>query len=526
MDKQDNQNPLFRAQRTMINTMPVFLPTYKGMCAENKIKDISLVKRCRKACSWVVLGGVSTQALRLVRILVLTPFFPPDQMGIWFLMVAIYGFLQEISDTGIRQALIQNRRGTETAYLHNAWLINLARNLILIVILFFGAPLIAAAFARNFNPVQLQEILQVSCLILLFDGLSSVSMVLLRKQLIFKPVALAQVLANLVGLAAGLLLSWLTQSIKGLVWGEVICAALLCAFSYAIHPYRPRLKWNGPAARELFGYGAIAYLVTLVDAVGTRLDLLLLGMIALGGNDVGLYGLSMSLIIGPSFILSQLSISVGFPALSLVQKDMARVKRGAAEMIKATQLIALPMFGVIFLLAPDLVGILPEKYAGVGVAWRWLSLTGFSLVFLRQLTAPLYAINRVYWCVIRGILHIVLMLLLFAPMYERWGLVGACWATGMTMAITTLFIGWVLLRELQWPLGQCWQDLSPLWRPITGGLLAMALMTAAMLAAGLNWSSGWPVRIAVTLFGTAVYAICCFRYYYMPLRKAHRLALS
>jgi Na+-driven multidrug efflux pump len=111
-------------------------------------------------------------------------------------------------------------------------------------------------------------------------------------------------------------------------------------------------------------------------------------------------------------------------------------------------------------------------------------------------------------------------------MYERWGLVGACWATGMTMAITTLFIGWVLLRELQWPLGQCWQDLSPLWRPITGGLLAMALMTAAMLAAGLNWSSGWPVRIAVTLFGTAVYAICCFRYYYMPLRKAHRLALS
>jgi len=184
-------------------------------------------------------------------------------MGLWILLITVIGLFNEFTDTGVKHALIQNPRGNQDEYLSCAWLIIIVRSLLLMVFLFFLAPLIARNYQSNFNPAELKSILRLSCLLFLFDGLSSVSLVVMRKNLTFKPIAVIQIVANLIGLSAAIYFSWRWHRAEGILVGEILCSFVICVLSYTIHPFRPRWCWSKKIAWELFAYGGMTYLVAI-----------------------------------------------------------------------------------------------------------------------------------------------------------------------------------------------------------------------------------------------------------------------
>jgi len=467
----------------------------------------NLKERCKSASLWVVSGAVANQAMRMLRILIVTWLLAPEQMALWFLFMVIFALLQELSDTGVRHALIQNPRGLEAKFLHNAWLLNLIRNLLLMVVLYVAAPFIATFFSGN--TVELVQILRLGCLILLFDGFSSVSLTVLRKQLAFKNITLATIIANIIGLITAVVFTWKMNSVKGIVIGEIFYAASLCGLSYWVHPYRPRITWNTDTVRELLGYGLMIYIVSLVDAFGMRLDILILGHLdQSGGVMVGVYGLGMVAIMAPSMVISHLTITVGFPALSLIQKDRAKLKMAVTEITKITLLIAIPIYVSLFIMAPDIVRLLPEKYHQTGNVLRWLSIFGFSVVFLRLFSPVLYAVKRVHWCLLRGFMQIILIAALLGPMYNKWQLTGLCWAINISMLIPALFIWLVVLRQLRWSPIQWFRDVSLVWRPLAPAVLSGVVVYGAARFAGNPWSDYIWVRIAAVSTALAAYAAC------------------
>ncbi|MCP4709088.1 MAG: oligosaccharide flippase family protein, partial [Planctomycetes bacterium] len=258
--------------------------------------------------------------------------------GVMILVWYVLGLLQELSDVGVKHAIIQNPKGLDYDYLNSGWIMNLFRCGGLILILYLAAPLVAEGIYQN---EQLTRLLRLSCLILVFDGLGSMSIVALRKELRQGLISLVTVTGQLVGTVAAIYFAIRMRSAEGVVIGEICGAGTLCVMSYLVHPYRPGLKWNGRAARQLIGYGMIAYIVSLIDAFGTRLDVFILGGIA-GLSDVGIYGPAMQIILAPCAIFSLLTISVGFPALSMLQSDIGSVRRGTAEIVKATQMLSIP----------------------------------------------------------------------------------------------------------------------------------------------------------------------------------------
>ncbi|MCH9021703.1 MAG: oligosaccharide flippase family protein, partial [Planctomycetes bacterium] len=471
--------------------------------------QLNLRERCKSASLWVVSGAVANQAMRMVRILIVTWILAPEQMALWFMFMVIFALLQELSDTGVRHALIQNPRGLETQFLHSAWLLNLIRNLLLILVLYIAAPFIATFYSGNFKTVGLVEILRLGCLILLFDGLASVSLTLLRKQLAFKNITLITIIANTIGLITAVFFTWKINSVKGIVIGEICYAATLCGLSYWVHPYRPRIAWHTGAARELLGYGLMIYLVSLVDAIGMRLDILILDHLDQSeGAMVGLYGLGMIAMMGPTLVISNLNITIGFPALSMIQNDPAKLKRAVTELSKITLLIAIPIYLSLFVMAPDIVRILPQKYHPTGDVLRWLSLFGFFVVFLRLFTPVLYAVKRVHWCLYRGLLQIILIAVLLGPMYNKWQLTGLCWAINISMMISSLFIWLVVLRHLRWSPIQWFRDVSLVWRPLTPALLTGALIYGVARFAGYAWSDHTWLRITACSAALAAYLAC------------------
>ena len=73
----------------------------------------TLLARCIRACCWAGLGSIGAQTIRMVRMLTLTYILAPEDIGIVILVWYILGLLLELSDVGIKHAIIQNPRGLE-----------------------------------------------------------------------------------------------------------------------------------------------------------------------------------------------------------------------------------------------------------------------------------------------------------------------------------------------------------------------------------------------------------------------------
>jgi O-antigen/teichoic acid export membrane protein len=466
------------------------------------------------------MGSMTSQLIRMSRLWILTFLLAPEQFGILTIVWCVFGLMQELSDTGIRHALIQNPRANQKHYLDNAWILNLLRNILLFGLLYITAPYISN---HIYNKPEMQHLLRIAGIIFLFDAFTSVSLVLLRKQLDFKRVAIVNVAGNIMALIATILCTVFLKGIQGVIYGEIVGSATICFLSYYVHSYRPQIKWSRMAGSELLGYGLITYLVTLIDAVGMRMDVFILGKIATN-YEIGIYGLAMAIVMAPCALFSLLTISVGFPALSMVQHDIPMVRRGTAEIIKATQMISLPLFIILFLLAQDIVIILPNKYAGVSETLRWLSIYGFFIVYLRQVTPALYAISKVYWLIIRGMIHVILMAILLPIFYQKYGLFGVCWACNITSIITDIFVVWITMHELQWSLQQYYKDISIVIRSMLFGIISFTILYYAMELLNYPWSDHLWVRIMVTILGLVGYGCGYYHYYSGRIRLPSLLA--
>jgi len=487
-----------------------------------RLASDSFWARCVKACSWVTAGSISTQIIRGGRWIIITYLLAPEEIGLIILVWSVLGLLQELSDTGIKHAIIQNPRGLEDKYANSAWLMNLARGGILMVIMYFIVPILTQNIFGTTNSLygkpQLTTLLKLSCLIIAFDSLTSISMVLMRKNLKFGPVTKVVVIGHITGTIATIILTWVIREARGVILGEAVTSLTICILSYKLSPYRPQWRWSGTAAKALISYGLIAYLVTLVDAVGTRMDILILGGIA-QETDVALYGLGMVAISAPCQVFSMLTVAVGFPAFSLIQHDRDALKKGIRETVQVIQMFSLPLFAVIALLAPDIVKILPEKYAGTGAVLRWLSIYGLGSVFLRQMTPVLYAVNRVIWCVVRAGMQVIIIAILIVPLYRHMGLSGACWARNSALIVTDIFIWMVVLRELNWPWRQWFKDISMLGRALIAGGAATAITCGLLWLTGYEWSSYYWVRWLSCLGGVAGFIAVGVRHYIRNEKK-------
>jgi len=468
-----------------------------------RLRDNSLWSRCVRACSWAVLGGASVQAIGMLRFFILAYLLVPEDFGILVLVRCVIGLVQEFSDTGIRHALIQNPRGLQQEYLDGAWVLNLLRNAFLVAGLYLGAPLIAVGiYARP----ELVGLLRVSCLVLVFNGLTSVSLTVLRKQLQLRPVALVRAGGQAAGTVATVLLAWRWPRAESVVWGEVCTAGILCLLSYAVHPYRPRLSWQWSVGRELIGYGVLVWLNTMVDALGCRLDVLLLGL-AGGDYEVGVYGLGLAAVLVPVGVFSMVTASVGFPALSMLQHDVSALRRGVSQIVRTGQTFVLPVFGVLGLLGPDIVRVLPAKYAEVGETIRWLSIAGVCLVFTRLLAPALYAIKRVYWVVVRGLLHVLVLSCILLPLYGGWGVVGICWGVNLALLTGSVFLWLMVLHELRWSRREWFRQTRGLWQAMATGGIGFCLAYLGAEWVGWGWSEHLWIRLAVVAVALAGYVI-------------------
>ncbi|MFH1634925.1 MAG: lipopolysaccharide biosynthesis protein, partial [Chloroflexota bacterium] len=322
--------------------------------------DSSLSRKVSKGALWVTAASISARALNLVSAIILARLLAPEDFGLMAIAMAIIAFSQGTTQTGFESALIQKQEKPED-FLDTAWTFELARYLILFLIIFLAAPL----FASFFKEPRAVAILRVISLSLVFQGLRNIGVVYFRKNLDFHKQFVLEIVPVMANICVVIPLAFSLRNVWALVWASLTTSFATCCISYVMHQYRPRLDFNIKRAKNLFNFGkwilGASIIVMIRDQGMTMFVGKFLGIPILGFfNRAGVFS---------TMIFQQISEivwKVGYPAYSQLQQHPERFKQAYLKTLRLLTFIGIPMAGGLFVLSYDFVHLfLTDKWLPV-----------------------------------------------------------------------------------------------------------------------------------------------------------------
>jgi O-antigen/teichoic acid export membrane protein len=97
-----------------------------------------LKQRALRAGRWTLVGFAATQSVRLVSTLVMTRLLVPSMFGVMAIAVMVNVIASLLTDLGIRQNIVQSRRGTDPMFLNTAWTVQIVRGFVIWALVLFG----------------------------------------------------------------------------------------------------------------------------------------------------------------------------------------------------------------------------------------------------------------------------------------------------------------------------------------------------------------------------------------------------
>src|SRR6059058_949629 len=167
---------------------------------------------------WMSMSYGSVQLLRLLNNVILARLLAPPIFGLMAVVNAVRTGVELLSDVGILQNIISNKRGEDPIFYDTAWTLQALRGLVLAAL----CMLLAVPIARFFNYPQLAVILPVASLFFVFNGFDSTARALVQKQLQVARLSLFDIAIGVVSLAAHVTIALITPTVWALVLGSVI----------------------------------------------------------------------------------------------------------------------------------------------------------------------------------------------------------------------------------------------------------------------------------------------------------------
>jgi PST family polysaccharide transporter/lipopolysaccharide exporter len=380
----------------------------------------SVAERAVKSGVWVGATNVVARSLSLVRLVVLASLLSPDAFGLMGIALLTTSALNQVSQPGVDEALVQRADENVDEYLDTAWTVKLLRGVLAAGVTYLVAPYAGAFFGEP----RAVGIIRAVSVVPVLVGLQNPRIVYFQKDLQFHKRLVHQVSGTAVDTAVALAAAVALGSVWALVAGLLAGKVIRLVVSYAIHGYRPRPSFDRERAVELISYGKwITGLSVLVFLTNSGDDAFV-GWL-LGSSALGVYQLAYQLSNAPATEISQVISTVVFPAYSKVQDDVAQLREGYFRTLTLTAFCSFPTAVGIVVVAPPFVhGFLGEKWAAAVPIIQILAIWGL-LRALGSTSGPLFqAVGRPDLSTKIQAGKVVLVALLIYPLAQRFGLAG------------------------------------------------------------------------------------------------------
>jgi O-antigen/teichoic acid export membrane protein len=366
------------------------------------------------------------------RTIALARMLSPAAFGLAGIALLLLSSAETITRRNLKAALVQ-KKGDIRPYLDTAWTMGIVVSGMLAGLMFLVAPLVAGFF----HAPEATWVIRVLGLTVLIRELSNIGVVYFEKDLQFHRRFAYQATAMAIEVTVALSLAFTLRNVWAIVLGSVAGSVAQVVVSYAVHPYRPRVRLDIARAVEILRFSRWVVGSSMLVYVVLNLDALIVGRL-LGVVYLGFYKMAHSLARVLNVEFAGAISDVAFPAFSRLQGEAARLRSAFLRTAQWTALLMLPFAAGAVVLGHDFVMIvLGEKWLPMVATLQLLAVWGTVWSLGLNFGALYQAVGRPWLGVRHQLVRAAAVIVLVYPMTSRWGMEGA--AAGMLAGALVAF---------------------------------------------------------------------------------------
>lgn len=462
--------------------------------------DGSLSQKVSRGIAWVTIAAFVTRAIGFIPAIVLARLLAPADFGLMAIAMTIISFSQGTTWPGFESAIIQKQDKPEE-FLNAAWSIELFRYIILAVILFLLAPLLAIFFADQ----RITPILRMLSLSILIWGFRNNGVVFFRKNIQLDRQFILEVVPLIAYILIVVPLAIFMRSVWALVWATMATNIVGCAMTYIMHPYRPRLEWDPEKIKDLFSFSKWILGQSIIGTVLGQAVTMFIGKLH-GISNLGFYNRACTF---SSAIFLQMEVMVwkiGYPLFSRLQSAEDRLRKVYLQTAYLLNFIGIPMAGGLFVISDDFVHLfLTDKWLPTVPLMQILLLQSAVSLLVSPSAMIFQAVGKPGIGTKITSLTVILMVLMIYPLSHQWGLQGT---------VAVVFLSQVIVAPLTLYMGRriskcTWVELLS---PILFSVISTGIMMITMRAAKfyLFSESDFYSFIGLIVIGIITYGIITY----------------
>src|SRR5215216_6113489 len=382
----------------------------------------SLTQKTVKGVFWSYLSFLGGKGLNFITTIILARLLLPEQFGLIGYCLIVIQYVDILNSAGIDTALIARREKVQEAA--NAAFI---ANMIFGVVCFVITWLIAAPVSVFFKSPEIVPLFRALGLTLPLSGLGMVPDTMLKREMKFQTVLIADITRNFMKGAVSIVLALWGFGVWSLVWGQVFGVLTGSVLSWILAGWRPTWRYDREVARSIVFFGFHIILLETAGALRTNVDYLLVGRI-LGAASLGYYTMSYRI---PELLIRSLNYVIGnvsLPALAITKSDPVKLRKFYFSYIRFISMFVFPVGVGLAFTSPVFIPLfLSEKWRPAIVPTAFISIA-LAVAALGFVPGVLYkAISRpdILNKLALAKMPIAVVILWYST---RWGIVGVAGA--------------------------------------------------------------------------------------------------
>lgn len=350
----------------------------------------SLKIKTARSVKWNLVDRVSTQVLYAVTGIVLARMLSQEDFGLVGAVLVFQAFASLLIDSGFASALMQRKNPTRLDYSSVMWF-NFGMAIVLYVVLWFCAPLIASCFQGDQRLVPLSRVMFLS--IIINSGVIVQANILMKKMDV-RMIALSNATGLVAGSVVGIALAVNGYGAWSIVWQTITLAVVKTGLLWTGTRWRPVMRCSWDALKSFVPIGSRMMLTSFLSTlfqniysffVGNRVGLGSLGYYTQADKWSKMSVTSVSQVLGFSFL----------PTLSAVQDEPDRFRRICSKMNRFAAYVAFPATVMPAVLAMPVFHVLfGNKWDPSVILFQLMLLRGVFTVFCSLYGNYLLAIGR------------------------------------------------------------------------------------------------------------------------------------
>lgn len=306
---------------------------------------------------WKTMENGGNQLVRFVISIVIARILDPANYKTLALLLIFINIADVFVKRGFSTALIQRKDADNVDFSSVLWA-GLAIAGVLYITLFFTAPWISTFFEQT----DFSDALRVLSLVLILGAVNSVQSAIITRKLEFRKLCMATLGATLVSGAIGIYLAYTGAGVWALVVQQLLGSAATVVLLWILDRWKPAFVFSWERIKILFAFGWKLLVSSLMDTGYSELSSLVVGKRYVD-ESLAFYttGRRYPEMIGTN--LTNVALSVLFPAYAANQDNKARVREMVRKTNRSTALMVFPMMAGMATVATLLLRVLlTEKW--------------------------------------------------------------------------------------------------------------------------------------------------------------------